>query len=372
MRKAFSLTMVVAIVGLSITVSANAGEKSYLTTVGEGADQIPLVVVKGSPYEMGRQQGELIKEQAQEFSTVALQRIQAGDPERFTNKALDEAWNQVAQHTDPRFLEELKGLAEGTEISLKKLQRLHAIPFIADYSCSSISAWGEATKDGHLYQTRNLDWEMGLRAQEFPLIVVYIPEEGIPHVNITFAGCIGANTGMNAAGIVLSEMGDSPGSDYPFDLNGVHFTTLFRHVLYDADGLDQAIDIFKNAKRTKKYHYVVGDGKNGRAVKMLAHAPDLIIWSDNDASDEKAPNIFKNIVYQDEGRGAYQPLKKAYGKIDGKQMIDLTCKIPIKGANVLDVVYDATALEFWVAYAEKDEEAYQRPFVHVKLKDYLK
>jgi hypothetical protein len=34
-------------------------------------------------------------------------------------------------------------------------------------------------------------------------------------------------------------------------------------------------------------------------------------------------------------------------------------------------VYDATALEFSVAYAKKDIEAYKRPFVHVRLKDYL-
>ncbi|QDT48867.1 Acyl-coenzyme A:6-aminopenicillanic acid acyl-transferase [Symmachiella dynata] len=359
----------VTIISLALTATAHADGK--LTSVGSGKDKIPVLVVKGTPYEMGRQQGELIKPQATEFISHILKSIQAADSERFTDRALDEAWAASAEHTDPRFQEELKGLAAGSGLSLKLLQRAHAIPMIADYSCSSISAWGKATKDGHLYQTRNLDWEMGLRAQEFPLIVVYIPDEGIPHVNITFAGCIGSNTGMNAAGIVLSEMGDSPSSDYPFDFNGVHFTTLFRNVLYDANGLDEAVDIFKNAKRTKKYHYVVGDGKNGRAVKMLAHAPNLVIWEDNDATDEMAPRIFKDIVYQDEGRGAFQPLKKAYGNIGSQEMIDLACKIPIKGANVLDVVYDATALEFWVAYAEKDEDAYKRPFVHVKLKDYL-
>ena len=39
---------------------------------------------------------------------------------------------------------------------------------------------------------------------------------------------------------------------------------------------------------------------------------------------------------------------------------------------MLDVVYDATALEFWVAYAKKDIEAYKRPIVHVRLKDSLR
>jgi hypothetical protein len=287
----------------------------------------------------------------------------------------DAAWAAVAPHTDKRFLEELRGMADGTGMPLAMLQRAHALPIVSDYSCSGIAAWGAATKDGHLYQTRNLDWEMRVKAQDYPCIVVYLPDDpsgqGIAHVNITFAGHIGANTGMNAAGIVLSEMGDSPGRDYPYNLDGVHFTTLFRQVLYDADGLDRALDIFKQAQRIKKYHYVVGDGKNRRAVKLLAHAPNLVIWKDDDPTDELAPKVMKNVVYQDEGRGAFGPLQRRYGKIDAKSMIDLACQIPIKGGNILDVVYDATALEFWVAYAEKNIEAYKRPFVHVKLKDYL-
>jgi len=69
---------------------------------------------------------------------------------------------------------------------------------------------------------------------------------------------------------------------------------------------------------------------------------------------------------------AFEPLEKAYGRIGAPEMMEIARKIPIRGSNVLDVVYDATALEFWVAYAEKDNEAYQRPFVHVRLKDFFK
>src|SRR5690606_28035868 len=203
---------------------------------------------------------------------------------------------------------------------------------------------------------RNLDWHMGLTAQDHPLIVVYLPDDGIPHVNITFAGYIGANTGLNAEGIVLSEMGDSPGDDYPFDLDGVHFTTLFRTAMYDAKSLDDTVGLFQSARRIKKYHYVVGDGRAGDgeaigAVKMLAHAPHLKIWKDNDPQDELAPQIFRNIVYQDEGRGAFAPLQKVYGRIGSQDLVDIACQIPIKGGNVLDVVYDATALECWISYA---------------------
>ena len=41
--------------------------EGYLTSVGSGADKIPVVVVKGTPYEMGKKQGELIKQDARSW-----------------------------------------------------------------------------------------------------------------------------------------------------------------------------------------------------------------------------------------------------------------------------------------------------------------
>jgi len=35
------------------------------------------------------------------------------------------------------------------------------------------------------------------------------------------------------------------------------------------------------------------------------------------------------------------------------------------------VVYDASALELWVAYAHHEDSAYRQPFAHVRMKDYL-
>ena len=55
---------------------------------------------------------------------------------------------------------------------------------------------------------------------------------------------------------------------------------------------------------------------------MLAHAPALIVWRDNDSKDELAPHVLKNLVYHDEGRGAFPPLKQLYGKIGAPELID--------------------------------------------------
>jgi len=359
-------------VSLTLLLVASRGDAAgYLTTIGSGADVIPVVVVKGSAFAMGHVQGTLLKKEIRPFLTHFLKLCQTAEPKRCSDQNLDAAWKAVAPYTDERFKEELRGLAAGSGLPIEMVRRVHMIPVVGDYACSSVAAWGDATRNGHLYQTRNLDWEMQLGAQDHPCVVVYLPNQGAAHASITFTGFIGCNTGINEHGIVLAEMGDSPGRDYPFDLQGEHFTAMFRHILTDATSLDQAIQIMRSTHRIKKYHFVVGDGHSKQAVKVLAHAPDMIVWKDNDPTDELAPEVLKNVVYQDEGRGAYAPLKEMYGRIDQESMIKICRKIPIKGGNLLDVVYDATAVEAWIAYAEKMDEAYKRPFVHFRLQDYL-
>ncbi|WP_197231748.1 hypothetical protein [Novipirellula artificiosorum] len=73
-------------------------------------------------------------------------------------------------------------------------------------------------------------------------------------------------------------------------------------------------------------------------------------------------------MYNDEGRGAFPFLENHYGALDAKSMMGLCNEIPIKGGNVVNVVYDATALKIWVSYAKDQQEAYQRPYVFVDLR----
>lgn len=222
--------------------------------VGEGDVQLPVVVVRGSPYEMGCQLGRLIGEQMRVFIPSAMAKIH--HELKVEAETLQEVWARTAAYADDRVEQELARLADGSRMPLSLLQAVHAVPLLMPYSCSSIAAWGEATEDGHLYQTRNLDWSLAMKAHEFPVIVVYRPDHGLPHVVPTFAGMIGAHTGMNARGIALSEMGDA------------------------------------SAKENR---------------------------------------------------------------------------IPIKGGNVMNVVYDATSLRMWVSYAKGDQEAYERPYVFLDL-----
>ncbi|MBN2290795.1 MAG: hypothetical protein JXM70_00125 [Pirellulales bacterium] len=388
MRKHTLIILLILLGVFSSTTRADGYRTFVAGTDNDGTEiKIPLVVVKGTPYEMGREFGRLMRKESQQLLVGFLRAAQQSEheaftkendkrakPLRYTDAVLDAAWKATSPHIHKRFKEQMRGLADGAEIPLATVRRAYMIPVVSDYSCSGAAIWGKATADGHLYQFRNLDYIVDAGLQNYPVILVLLPDEGIPHVNITFAGFLGVNTGMNAAGTVLTSMGDSPSKDYPYNLDGAPFYTMFSDLLHDAGSLEQALQIIKKTKRIKKYHYIIANGKDKAGVKIKAHAPELLIWRDNDSTDEVAPRVFENIVYNAETRDplAVRHIEANYGKYDAQRVIDLTRKVPIRGGNLMAAVYDATDLRLWVSYAKGKTEAYKRPFIPVNLKDYLK
>jgi len=358
----------VLLLWIVLAAVAQCRGKGFRTSIG--ADKTPLVIVSGDSYEMGRALGSLIGEEMQKLMSTLLGSAEGAGDSRCSGENLDAAWKAVSPHISRNWKRQLRGLADGSGIPVSRLIQAHMIPVVGDYSCSGTAIWGDATVDGKMYVFRNLDYSLSMGMQELPAVVVYLPDDGLAHVNPTFAGFIGVQTGMNAGGLALTEMGDSPGRDYPFDLDGVPFFTMFSDMLYNARGLDAALDTIRQAKRIKKYHYVIGCGAERRAVKIRAHAPGLEIWTDDDPDDESAPNVFRHIVINAESRApiAFEHIRANYGKYTAEKVIELTKAIPIKGGNLFAVVYDATDLKMYFAYARGREEAYKRLFEPLDLK----
>ncbi|MBN2307536.1 MAG: hypothetical protein JXR94_01110, partial [Candidatus Hydrogenedentes bacterium] len=169
------LGAIVSCLLLTVAMIGPAAAEGYRTSVGDGADEIAVVVVKGSPYEMGRSLGELVKDDAKALLT-SFATLASALSDEYTDQALDAAWDAVSPYTNQRFKDELRGFAEGAGIDEATVRRVHMIPVVSSYACSGVAAWGPATKDGHLYQIRNLDYTMGGGLQDYPLVVVYLPD----------------------------------------------------------------------------------------------------------------------------------------------------------------------------------------------------
>ncbi len=357
-------------------------KNSYVATVGEGTEEIKIVVVSGTPFEMGLEQGKLLKDDIKEnlnnFISYTQKEVSGKYSEEQFFKFLDDAWAVNSPYIDPRVIEEMKGLAEGSGASLQMIQRAHMIPVISPYSCSGVIVWGKATAKNHTYQLRNLDFTMGAKLQDHPVIVVYKPVNGAAHANVSFAGYIASHTGINANHMVFGEKGQSPSKEFPYDIKGVHFSFLFRALMYDATSLENTLNTVKNTQLIKRYFLFFGDGneKTMGGAKALVSTPDevkLTIWKDNDPKDIVAPNVLPNVVYYTmDNEKAFELLKKNLGSFDEQKMIEISRAVASPGGNLIDAVYDATTLELWVAYANGKEDAGKQPYVHIDLNDYLK
>src|SRR5690349_4421255 len=130
---------------------AGNGAKGHQMTVFNDKASVPVVVVRGTPYEMGRQLGDIIGPQMKQFVPAAMEGI--SKKIGVSLEAMHDVWSRSAAFTDDRVEQELAGLADGSGVPLSLLQSMHAVPLLMPYSCSSIAAWGAATADGHLYQT---------------------------------------------------------------------------------------------------------------------------------------------------------------------------------------------------------------------------
>ena len=102
------------------------------------------------------------------------------------------------------------------------------------------------------------------------------------------------------------------------------------------------------------------------AAKVLVSTPDsvkLTIWRDNDPNDEMAPNVLENAIYFTmNNKIAYEHLTQNFGIFNSEKMIELSRAVADKDGNLVNVVYDATSLEMWLAFAEKEQDASERPY----------
>ena len=62
-------------------------------------------------------------------------------------------------------------------------------------------------------------------------------------------------------------------------------------------------------------------------MSFRAHAStdgdDLRVWTADDPTDELAPNVLPDVVYQDEGRGAFPHLRRHHGSLDAAKLIEV-------------------------------------------------
>ncbi len=325
-----------------------------------------VALLRGSHRQMGRQHGLLLKRQVRElFDTVVYAMGAYVSVERgvWFPDELREARRRTWPYTPVRFKEEMAGLAEGAGLPQDLVEMGTMFPEY--FHCSGFAVWGKATKGGALYHGRVLDYMTDIGLQQRAVVFVCKPDRGRAFANVGYAGFIGCVTGMNARQIAVGEMGGRGEGHW----DGCSMGLLVRRVLEEADTLDEAVDIFRRARRTCEYYYVVSDGKipsarglatswrkfevirPNQAHPLLPHPiPDAVLLS----SDRRYEALVANV-------------KKNYGRIDAAGARALIDDRVAMRSNLHDVVFAPQTLDMWVADASPTRQAFRMPYARLNL-----
>ncbi|MGC1878413.1 MAG: C45 family peptidase [Rhabdochlamydiaceae bacterium] len=357
-----------------------------------------ILHLRGTPYERGYQHGFLLKEQIKRNISVYIDTPKTPLPDRvadFANSLPD-----LMPHVPNHFIEEMRGIADGSGIALSKIIMLNLFPEM--FHCSGITVSGQASKDGELYHVRVLDYSIGKNLQSTAVLQVVDPDIGIPFLNISYAGFIGTITGMNLEKIAIGEIG---GLGYG-SWKGIPMAFLLRDILQYATTLDDVRAILKNSPRTCEYYYVFSDGKTNESVGVYATASQLQFIAPGDSYALLAPshlpdNYGKNgdndkfvltsctvdntpyqtLLFENDQRLAalfrLQPpdcllltgyphperypvlierLKEKIGGIDEKALMEIVKRPVARESNLHNAIFKPSQLKVWIAHAGPNDE----------------
>jgi isopenicillin-N N-acyltransferase-like protein len=165
-----------------------------------------MIRVRGTPREMGQQIGEAAAQQIHGMLHTYKRTFEEAydDLEMTWDDAILQArkYYPFAMEYTPQYVEELKGIAEGSDTALDDLLVINCAEAILSdaliLGCTSIGVSAERTENGHVLTAHNEDWLPD--DEENTFLVHATPDGEPPYLGVTYGGLL-VNVGFNAAGI---------------------------------------------------------------------------------------------------------------------------------------------------------------------------
>ncbi|MBI4569256.1 MAG: neutral/alkaline non-lysosomal ceramidase N-terminal domain-containing protein [Planctomycetes bacterium] len=275
---------------------------------------VRLLVLRGTPYEMGYQHGFLLKDEIHEIYAKFLElAYDLSKDVKFKDPTVGTAAFMLGKKdamplflimgtravlpylTDDQY-EELQGLADGCGLSFNSVLALNVMLDICVQRdrgslykipglCTQFAEWHDS---GAMLPTvtvtigRNTDWKQAQFLRGRTLIIAGQPTGGRSFTAVTFCGFIGATFayGPRATGVTPDDVGvaisvESVAADTPNTLEGTPAMLLVRHVAQRARNLSEAVRLVRDAKGTSDYHYLILDLVRGRGPEASARVVEV-------------------------------------------------------------------------------------------------
>lgn len=263
-------------------------------------DGLKVVVAGGTPREMGRQYGAAVAADIRRgIDSYLFEHVR--DNQGYGTDYMRRCAQTMARHIAPEYIEEMQGVAEGSGVPYEDILAMHTHADMVHYGhdwgkpkgdagagheCSNFAVWGPGTVDGKLYHGRNLDWTTGTKVQSSSVVYIGIPRQGNPFALVTYAGCIGAVTGMSAAGITFGEMTSTTNDE---TLDGEPLFIICRRILQHCSTLAEVEQMVTSYAGTTGWNFVIASGRECSARAFEVDAGDKVVFGPDDEKENRPP-----------------------------------------------------------------------------------
>ncbi|NLF52612.1 MAG: linear amide C-N hydrolase [Leptolinea sp.] len=224
------------------------------------------LVFRGTAREMGRQQGELIRDFPQAVGYFG------SGPFPKTSAPVDKTLRMMETYC-PGLVDEMDGFCDATGIPLEKLAYL-AMTHIGGKHCSHFAVLPAATENGHVLVGRNYDFSE--KVDDLKLITV-LPQNA--NASLGFSTLFfGRNDGINEHGLSVTmsaggmPVGIEPGMQAPIQ-DGLQFWALVRTLLDSCKTVEEAEECITGFPCSGNPILILAD-KSGQASLVEIHGPD--------------------------------------------------------------------------------------------------
>lgn len=195
----------------------------------------------------------------------------------------------------------------------------HALQDLALVGCSSFAAWNTKSEDGNLILGRNFDFYAGDEFAKDKVIAFIKPTQGNPFMIYTWAGMIGAVSGMNNKGLTLTI--NAGKSKIPL-IAKTPISILAREILQYATTIDEAIAIAKKRKVFVSESIMIGSAIDNKAILIEVSPNNFGVFEVENSNQIICSNHFQSEELKKDRRNLAQ-IRDSHSKYRFDKMTEL-------------------------------------------------
>lgn len=321
-------------------------EKNWLRKNKSGIWEL---YVEGNGFERGAANGHLTRELASFQEDAFFRQIQLLIPDLNYLKFLKYFVAYFNRHLPEHIIDEYKQEIYGISLfasdkydfvgpKYHRILNYHAAHDIGHalqdknmtVGCTSFGIWDKKSTDGELLIARNFDFYSGEEFARNKIIQFTSPSKGYKFATVTWAGFIGAASGMNDQGVTVTI--NAAKSEIPTDA-ATPIALLAREILQFSANIHDAIEIAKKRKTFVSESILIGSASDNKAV-LIEKTPSQTDVFDARSNQISCSNHFQGKLFSTKLANLQNLTESSslYRKIRLKQLLDSKKQIGIEDA----------------------------------------